>query len=437
VVLEGIQFSILIQFFGGHGGQGATIGLSNGIGGLAGGFGGTNGTNGASVYGSRTYGGNGGTTPFGTNGAGGTGDTNSYTLPTSGINGNGGGGGSGWAYYANPANRDAGAQGGDGLITISYTADLTAPIITINGSSTVTIAANSAYADLGATAIDNIDGNITANINTTGLPINTNATGTHVVVYTVTDHAGNISSSTRTVIVTDQTAPVITAPVNQTFEAIASTTIPALIPATATDNIDLAPIITHFPVSFNLGTTIVIWTATDSSGNFSTTTSSVAIKDTTGPVIILNGLSAMSLMVGTPYTELGASAIDLVDGATAVNMVGSVNFNVVGTYFILYTSTDSSGNMTTVFRTVNVVADGIPPIIIAPISQTFEATGVATIPVLIPATATDNVTANPIITYAPHSFGLGISTVIWTATDEAGNFSTTSSLVTIKDTTPQ
>jgi hypothetical protein len=426
-------FGALISANGGNGGIGATTGGGGGTGGTTGGVGGTDGTHGDTSFGERHYGGSGGTNPFSSGGTGGYGSAGTYSLPTAGTNGNGGGAGSGWALFA--AGTDAGARGGDGVIIVSYYADLTAPVITITGSSTITIAAGSVYADLGATAIDNIDGDITAGIVTTGLPINTAATGTYPVVYTSTDSALNIASTTRTVIVTDQTAPVITSPVTQTFEATGATTTPALVLATAIDNVDPSPVITYNPASFGLGTTTVVWTATDSSGNFSTSSSLVVIKDTTAPSIVLNGTSTVSIMIGIPYIEVGANAIDLVDGTTTVVITGSVNTNLVGTYFVIYSSTDSSGNPASIFRTVNVTPDTISPVIVTPIDQTFEATGATTTPVLVAATSTDNFTINPVITYAPSSFVLGTSTVVWTATDGAGNFSTTTSLVTIIDTT--
>lgn len=78
-------------------------------------------------------------------------------------------------------------------------------------------------------------------------------------------------------VVADTTPPVITAPADQTF---ATTTIPAtplLISATATDDTDPAPLISYTPLTFGLGTTTVEWTATDATGNFSTTTSQVGI----------------------------------------------------------------------------------------------------------------------------------------------------------------
>src|ERR1035437_3918724 len=50
--------------------------------------------------------------------------------------------------------------------------DTTAPVITLSGSSTVTVAAGSTYTDAGATALDNVDGNITSSIVTVN-PVNT------------------------------------------------------------------------------------------------------------------------------------------------------------------------------------------------------------------------------------------------------------------------
>lgn len=81
----------------------------------------------------------------------------------------------------------------------------------------------------------------------------------------------------------DTTPPVITAPADQSF---ATTTIPAsptLVPATATDDTDPHPVITYAPLLFPLGTTQVLWTATDASGNFATTTSNVTITQATPP----------------------------------------------------------------------------------------------------------------------------------------------------------
>jgi peptidoglycan hydrolase-like protein with peptidoglycan-binding domain len=107
---------------------------------------------------------------------------------------------------------------------------------------------------------------------------------------------------------------------------------------------------------------------------------------------------------------------------------------VLGTTTVVCSATDNAGNVATSKFAVSIV-DTTPPVITAPIDQTFVATGVNTTPVLIPATATDAV-STPTITYSPTSFPVGTTEVTWTATDAAGNDSTATSNVTIVDTTP-
>lgn len=68
--------------------------------------------------------------------------------------------------------------------------DTTAPVITLNGPSTVYVAQDSTYNDLGATAIDDRDGDITGNIVPTST-VNTASLGTYTVTYNVDDAAGN------------------------------------------------------------------------------------------------------------------------------------------------------------------------------------------------------------------------------------------------------
>lgn len=71
--------------------------------------------------------------------------------------------------------------------------------ITILGANPVSVNLAAVYADAGATALDDIDGNLTASIVVTGLPVNTNTVGARTVTYTVTDSVGNVATLTRTV----------------------------------------------------------------------------------------------------------------------------------------------------------------------------------------------------------------------------------------------
>ena len=94
--------------------------------------------------------------------------------------------------------------------TVQVTADVTVPVITLIGSN-VSLELGSIYTDAGATASDNIDGDISATIVTVS-DVNTGAVGTYTVTYNVSDAAGNAAVEvTRTVTVTpDVTVPVIT-----------------------------------------------------------------------------------------------------------------------------------------------------------------------------------------------------------------------------------
>jgi hypothetical protein len=80
--------------------------------------------------------------------------------------------------------------------------DSVSPEITLNGAASVDIPSGSAYSDAGATAVDNIDGDITASIAVNNT-VNTAAVGSYTVTYNVQDFAGNAAVQvTRTVNVT-------------------------------------------------------------------------------------------------------------------------------------------------------------------------------------------------------------------------------------------
>lgn len=84
-------------------------------------------------------------------------------------------------------------------ITVFY-GDTTKPSITLLGKNPDTLQRTLTYVDAGATATDDIDGNITANIKRTGT-VDSSKVGTYILTYTVSDIAGNTTSKTRTVIV--------------------------------------------------------------------------------------------------------------------------------------------------------------------------------------------------------------------------------------------
>jgi len=91
-------------------------------------------------------------------------------------------------------------------VTVTQAPDTTKPTITLLGQASVALTVGDKYTDAGATASDDRDGDITANIQTTST-VDINTAGTYTVTYNVSDAAGNTADSvTRTVVVTQSDA---------------------------------------------------------------------------------------------------------------------------------------------------------------------------------------------------------------------------------------
>lgn len=81
--------------------------------------------------------------------------------------------------------------------------NLVAPIITLKGEETITIAQGTEYIDEGATAEDDLDGDISSDIIVNN-PVDINTPGEYTITYNVRDWAGNWAEEViRTVIVTE------------------------------------------------------------------------------------------------------------------------------------------------------------------------------------------------------------------------------------------
>ena len=83
-------------------------------------------------------------------------------------------------------------------------ADTLAPVITVIGGNEA-ITEGGTYTDLGATAADDIDGDISSNITTTGA-VDTNTAGEYILEYNVSDAAGN-AADTEVRVVTVEALP--------------------------------------------------------------------------------------------------------------------------------------------------------------------------------------------------------------------------------------
>jgi hypothetical protein len=127
------------------------------------------------------------------------------------------------------------------LTTLAGQVDVTAPVITLLGSSTVSIVAGTTYTDAGATATDDKDGSLTVTVG--GDTVDIATPGTYTITYNVSDAAGNAATEvTRVVTVTtapvlDTTAPVITLVGDATIDIVKDSTYTDA-GATASDDTD-------------------------------------------------------------------------------------------------------------------------------------------------------------------------------------------------------
>ena len=259
--------------------------------------------------------------------------------------------------------------------TVTITADATIPVITLVGDNPQSIELGTAYSELGATATDNIDADITENIVIDATAVNVNAVGDYTVTYNVADAAGNNATQvTRTVTITaDATIPVITL-VGANPQSIELGTAYSELGATAEDNIDgtitSSIVIDATAVNVNaIGDYTVTYNVADAATNNATqVTRTVTITaDQTIPVITLVGANPQSIELGTAYSELGATAEDNIDGTITSSIVidaTAVNVNAVGDYTVTYNVSDAAGNdATQVTRTVTITADATIPVI--------------------------------------------------------------------------
>ena len=91
--------------------------------------------------------------------------------------------------------------------TITVNQDTTPPVITVLGDNPITIEINSSYFDAGATAIDDVNGDVSFNLTYNGSNVDTSHVGSYTVYFDVNDSNGNSATqATRTVNVIDSIA---------------------------------------------------------------------------------------------------------------------------------------------------------------------------------------------------------------------------------------
>ncbi len=252
------------------------------------------------------------------------------------------------------------------VVPVGDVADTIAPVVTIKGPNPLTLFIGDTYTEHGASAVDNFDGDITDKIETIGT-VNTSATGTNGILYQVTDSQGNKGSATRTVNVVSPGTPVITLKGDNPMNLLVGGTYvePG---ATANDaedgDLTVSIVITGTVNTSTAGTYTVTYTVTDKDDNTGSATRTVNVVSSGTPVITMEGDNPMDLAVGDTYVEPGATAYDAEDGdlTGSIEIIGTVNTSIAGTYGVLYQVTDSDDNKGSATRTVNVISSEKPVI---------------------------------------------------------------------------
>ena len=241
-----------------------------------------------------------------------------------------------------------------------HVVDTAIPIISMSGSSPVTIEVGSNYSDAGATATDDVDGSLTSSIVTVN-GVASATLGNYTVTYDVMDSSGNNATTvTRSVRVVDTTIPNITL-TGSSSVTVEVGSVYSDAGATAADNYGgdvTGSIVTVNPVNMTvLGNYTITYNVVDAQGNAAVeVTRTVHVVDTTVPVITMTG-GDVSLTTGDVYSDAGATASDNYDGDITGSIVttGSVDTGVAGTYTMHYDVTDAHDNVAvTVTRTITV-----------------------------------------------------------------------------------
>ncbi|MFT6926893.1 MAG: hypothetical protein ACJAZP_002513, partial [Psychromonas sp.] len=264
-----------------------------------------------------------------------------------------------------------GDQAGAPLLYVEYTTELSssAPVLTLLGADPIPLNLGETFTDPGATALDDNDGDLTADIQTVS-DVNTSVAATYTVTYSVTDSDGNSTSISRTVIVRDNSvAPVLTLlgadPINLNLNE--TFTDPGATAQDETDG-DLTSAITAVSdVNTSVAATYTVtYSVIDSDGNGASFSRTVIVHDNTGaPVLTLNGADQITLNLGETFTDPGATAQDETDGdlSADITTVSDVNTSVAATYTVTYSVTDSDGNSASIIRTVIVRDNTVSPVL--------------------------------------------------------------------------
>ena len=259
--------------------------------------------------------------------------------------------------------------------------------------------------------------------------------------WTATDHCGNTARATQVVRVRDQTAPTLAGiPAAVTIDCDAP--LPTAAP-TATDNCDADVAVEEAsvrrPGACADGYQVVrTWTATDNCGNTATGSQVVTVTDAEAPTFTdVPAAVTVSCTAAVPTAE--PEATDNCDTDVSLNLTQTrIDGDCADAYQLVrqWTATDNCGNVATASQVVTVRDTEAPAFTFVPVATTVSCD--AALPTDQPEASDDcdrNVTLEEARETRPGECpGDYVVVRLWTATDNCGNISTASQLVTVRDT---
>mgnify|MGYP006283976205 FL=1 len=368
--------------------------------------------------------------------------------------------------------------------TVTAAADITA---NTSGDGTGNCTVEVAVAD--ATFSDNCTSNLTWEMtgevtdNGTGqVGSYTFPAGVTTITYTNADGAGNTATDALQVKVTDDEAPVVTAgadiAANTSDDGTGNCTVNITIPG-ATFNDNCQSTLTWEmsggvndngtgqvgKYSFPVGITTITYTNTDGAGNTTTDALNVSVTDDEDPTLTAGAdINAATSDDGTGDCLVDVAVPDAVYtdncfGYLNWSMSGALNNNgsgqigtfsfPVGVTTITYTSTDVEGNTATDDLVVTVTDDEDPTVTAAAditVGTSDDGTGNCTVEVAVmDAAFSDNCSSNLTWTMSGaltdngtgqvgnYTFPVGVTTITYTNTDDAGQTATDALTVTVTD----
>jgi PKD repeat protein len=316
------------------------------------------------------------------------------------------------------------------------------PVVTLKGTAVTKTEIGKPYTDLGATAMDNIEGDISNRIVRIGT-VDTSVLGYYTIKYVVTDNYGNVSDTVyRTVQVeVNQTGPTLNVLGGDTLylEVLKDTFVEPGYNAFSNtgSNITGQVVVTGNIDTTTLGTYFRQYSITDAFGFNNTKRRIVIVRDTEKPKIsTITGRDTVDHQINTVYNdEVYVQATDNYWGISSSQLqrTGNVNVNQQGIYTIRYNVADGSGNQANEYTLRVFVRDLIPPVITligAPemtidVFKNFSDPGVTL--------SDNNSTPQLTISGSVNINIVGKYNLTYTATDAAGNTATVQRIVNVVD----